>query len=108
MKLYFSIIVPVYNRPNEVLELLQSLSEQSYKRFEVLVVDDGSTLKCNQEVDMYTNILNIKYYEKKNTGPGNSRNYGIEKSLGNYYIFLDSDCTLPKKLFRNTKDIFRK
>lgn len=90
-----SIVIPVYNRPTEIDELLASLCKQTNNNFEVIIVDDGSTLKCDKQVDKYKSLLNIKYYYKKNTGPGLTRNYGNEKSSGNYTIFLDSDCVLP-------------
>ncbi len=101
MKFDFSIIIPVYNRPEEIIELLKSLEQQCYKDFEVLVIEDGSTLKCDRGVKKYSGSLNLKYYQKENTGPGNTRNYGIKKSIGNYYIFLDSDCILPTDYLKN-------
>ncbi len=90
-----SIIVPVYNRPLEVDELLQSLTQQSYKNFEIVVVEDGSTIKCDEVLELYKNKLKIKYLFKENTGPGQSRNYGCINATGNYFIFVDSDCILP-------------
>jgi glycosyltransferase involved in cell wall biosynthesis len=93
----FSVIVPVYNRPDEVYELLESLSKQSDKNFETIIVEDGSAEKCENIVKKYTNKLDIKYFYKKNEGPGLSRNYGILKSSGNYFIILDSDCIIPEK-----------
>ncbi|MDX1327810.1 MAG: glycosyltransferase [Arenibacter sp.] len=96
MKLYFSFIVPVYNRPNEVDELLQSLSLLDYKApFEVVIVEDGSTMSAEQVVDGYRNKLDITYLKKDNSGPGSSRNYGMERAKGNYFIVLDSDCIIP-------------
>ncbi|MDB5272523.1 MAG: glycosyl transferase family 2 [Chitinophagaceae bacterium] len=92
-----SIIVPVYNRPSEVDELLHSLTEQSVKDVEVIIVEDGSTVTCEHVVNKYSSLLNIHYYFKNNSGPGQSRNYGCEKATGNYYIFLDSDCVLPPR-----------
>ena len=96
MNLDFSIIIPVYNRPFELDELLKSISKQ--KRdvvFEVIVVEDGSNLKSDKVVKDYEIFLNIKYYYKENSGPGDSRNFGVEKAKGKYLIFLDSDCILP-------------
>ncbi|WP_086478060.1 MULTISPECIES: glycosyltransferase [Arenibacter] len=96
MKLYFSFIVPVYNRPNEVDELLQSLSLLDYQApFEVVIVEDGSTMSAEQVVDGYRNKLDITYLKKDNSGPGSSRNYGMERAKGNYFIVLDSDCIIP-------------
>ena len=91
----YSIIVPVYNRPDEVDELLQSLSEQTIKDFEVLIVEDGSVKPCKDVCEQYANILDLHYYAKENSGPGQSRNYGAERASGEYVIILDSDVVLP-------------
>jgi glycosyltransferase involved in cell wall biosynthesis len=93
----FSIIVPVYNRPDETDELLNSLESQTCKNFEVIIVEDGSTLPCKAIVDKYTKSLDVKYFYKANSGPGPSRNYGAGKSQGDYLIFFDSDCVIPEK-----------
>lgn len=92
----YSIIVPVYNRPDEVDELLQSLCEQTVKDFEVLIVEDGSVKPCKDVCDKYASILDLHYYAKENSGPGQSRNYGAERANGEYVIILDSDVVLPK------------
>lgn len=92
----YSIIVPVYNRPDEVEELLESLVAQTYSGFEVIIVEDGSTQKCDAVCRKYTGILDIAYYEKDNSGPGQSRNYGAERAKGQYLIILDSDVVLPQ------------
>ncbi len=92
----FSFIIPVYNRPDEIDELLYSLTFQTYKEwFEVVVVEDGSTLNCQNVVEKYANKLNVSYYFKKNSGPGDSRNFGMNVAKGTYFIILDSDCILP-------------
>ncbi len=101
--LEFSIIVPVYNRPEEVRELLNGLKEQSKKDFEVLIVDDGSTRKSEDVVEQYGEGLDIKYFYKENSGPGLTRNYGCERAKGNYFIFLDSDCILPIHYFETVQ-----
>ena len=96
MNLDFSIIIPVFNRPFELDELLKSISKQ--KRdvdFEVIVVEDGSQVKSDLLVKEYEIFLNIKYFYKENSGPGDSRNFGVKKAKGDYLIFLDSDCILP-------------
>jgi glycosyltransferase involved in cell wall biosynthesis len=93
--LTYSLIIPVYNRPDEVEELLESLSKQSDADFEVVIVEDGSTEKCDQVVEDFMGELNISYFFKENTGPGQSRNYGFARAKGNYCIFLDSDCVIP-------------
>ena len=96
MKLQFSIIIPVYNRPTEIDELLQSLVLQTYSdNFEVIVIEDGSTLKAEDVVSKYVKDLNLHYFYKENTGAGASRNYGMEKASGNYFIVFDSDCIIP-------------
>lgn len=95
MCMRYSIIIPVYNRPDEVDELLQSLSEQQFQDFDVIVVEDGSTLPCLSVVERYAKKLNLHYYSKPNSGPGQTRNYGAERASGSYFIFLDSDCILP-------------
>ena len=92
----YSIIIPVYNRPDEVDELLQSLLTQRFKDFEVLVVEDGSSIPCLAMTEKYKEHLDLKYYQKPNSGPGQSRNYGAERSQGEYLIILDSDCILPE------------
>jgi glycosyltransferase involved in cell wall biosynthesis len=97
LNLEFSIIIPVYNRPEELEELLQSiLNQKESNNIEVIIIEDGSVKKSNLLIDKYIDQLNLKYYFKKNTGPGDSRNYGMERALGNYFIILDSDCLLPE------------
>ena len=91
----YSIIVPVYNRPDEVDELLQSLTEQSFKDMEVIIVEDGSSQPCENVVHRYASKLPLRYYTKENSGPGQTRNFGAEHSQGEFLIFLDSDCVLP-------------
>lgn len=91
----YSIIVPVYNRPKEVKELLDSLVHQSVTDFEVLVVEDGSSNCCNKICDQFKEILDIHYFMKENSGPGQSRNYGAEHANGEYLLILDSDVVLP-------------
>lgn len=93
---YFSLIVPVYNRPDEVRELLESLTLQHCKDFEVIIVEDGSQVPCEDVVLAYTDKLDIHYYNKPNSGPGQSRNYGAERACGEYLIVLDSDCIIPE------------
>ena len=105
----FSFIIPVYNRPEEVRELLESLCAlDAPKTFELVIVADGSSLDARLITEHFSSQLNIAYYYKDNTGPGHSRNYGMERAKGNYFIILDSDCILPKHylneiiLFLNT------
>ncbi len=95
----FSVIIPVYNRPDELKELLESLKNQTTKNFELVIVEDGSTLKSEDVVTEYQKDLDIKYFFKTNSGPGQSRNYGSERAKGDYYVFFDSDCIIPEKYF---------
>ena len=96
MKMRFSIIIPVFNRPQEVDELLESLCVQTLKDFEVVVVEDGSTEKCDTVCEKYKDRLALSYHYKSNSGPGPSRNYGAERSQGEYLIILDSDVIVPE------------
>ncbi len=91
----YSIIVPVFNRPDEVDELLESLCSQTLKDFEVVIVEDGSEIPCKDVCDKYASILDLHYYQKDNSGPGQSRNYGAERAKGDWLIILDSDVVLP-------------
>jgi glycosyltransferase involved in cell wall biosynthesis len=96
--MYFSIIIPVYNRPEEISELLESLTAISYKSaFEIVIIEDGSTITCENEVALYHEKLSISYYFKENSGPGDSRNYGMKVAKGDYFIIFDSDCIIPKE-----------
>lgn len=93
----FSFIIPVYNRPEEVRELLESFCElEVSKTFEIVIIEDGSSLDARLIVEHFETQLNISYYYKENTGPGHSRNYGMERAKGHYFIVLDCDCILPK------------
>ena len=96
MNLFFSFVIPVYNRPDEIRELLQSMADQSYsKPFEVVIVEDGSTDSSEHVVTDFQNQLSITYFQKLNSGPGDSRNYGMQRATGDYFLILDSDCVLP-------------
>lgn len=98
-----SVIVAVFNRHDELQELLNSLLVQSDTDFEIVVVDDGSKYKLDSVVNEYESRLNIKYFYKDNSGPGLTRNYGTKQASGNYFIFLDSDCIVPKEYISNIK-----
>ncbi len=96
-----SFIIPVFNRPNEIKELLQSFVElESEKDFEIVIVEDGSTIKCDDVVSNFSNKLNISYYFKENSGPGDSRNFGMNNAKGEYFVILDSDVLLPKNYIK--------
>ena len=96
----YSIIVPVFNRPDEVDELLESLCHQEVNNFEVIIVEDGSKKPCKDVCDKYAGILDLHYYYKENSGPGQSRNYGAERANGDWLIVLDSDVVLPAGYLR--------
>ena len=110
----YSLIIPVYNRPDEVSELLASIASQSFRDFEVLVVEDGSSVKCEDIVNQYNDKLDIKYLYKENGGPAMARNYAAERAEGEYLLILDSDTVLPEGYFEaiesflsdNTPDAF--
>ncbi|PKA84623.1 cellulose synthase/poly-beta-1,6-N-acetylglucosamine synthase-like glycosyltransferase [Ulvibacter sp. MAR_2010_11] len=96
MNLHFSFIIPVYNRPEEIKELLESFSLLDFKgQFEIVIVEDGSTITSEKIVNSFKDLLSISYYTKTNSGPGASRNFGMQRAKGNYFIILDSDCLLP-------------
>ena len=97
MQLRFSFIIPVYNRPDEVQELLQSFEAlHTATGFEIVIIEDGSNIVCQEVVAAYKSKLNISYFFKENSGPGDSRNFGMQHAQGNYFIILDSDCILPE------------
>lgn len=100
----YSIIVPVYNRPNEVDELLSSLALQTMQNFEVIIVEDGSDEPCEALVSKYDS-LKVKYFFKENTGQGFSRNFGSEHASGDWLIFFDSDCVIPPHYFENLDEL---
>ena len=108
MAVKYSIIIPVFDRPNEVEELLESLVNQTFKNFDIVLVEDGSNVRCDNIVEMYKARLNIQYFYKENTGPGDSRNFGMSKATGDYMIFFDSDCIIPKKYFENLENALNK
>jgi len=91
----FSIIIPVFNRPDELGELLETLTKQTYITFEIIIVEDGSQVTSESVVKEYDTRLIVKYFSKQNEGPGLTRNFGAERASGNYFIFFDSDCLIP-------------
>ncbi len=93
--MFHSLIIPVYNRPQEVDELLSSLCHQEATNFEVILVEDGSDIDCKSVAERYAQTLNIRYFYKSNSGPGESRNYGAKQAKGDYLLILDSDCIIP-------------
>jgi glycosyltransferase involved in cell wall biosynthesis len=106
--MFFSVIIPVYNRPQEVEELLDSLTHQTYQNFETLIIEDGSEDRCEKVVKQYSDQLDISYYYKENSGQGFSRNYGFERANGDYFIVFDSDCLIPPHYFQTVNDYLQK
>ena len=105
----FSFIIPVYNRPDEIDELLESLAQLDYSApFEVVIVEDGSTIPADAIVERYSDQLNISYYFKSNSGPGDSRNYGMQKAKGDYFLILDSDCIIPEHYLKEVSKSLKK
>lgn len=103
----YSVIVPVYNRPQEVAEFLESLIRQTVQDFEVVLVEDGSILTSQKVFEQYADKLSIQYFFKPNTGPGPSRNFGFEKARGKYFVVFDSDCILPPHYFESVETFLR-
>lgn len=101
--MFFSIIIPLYNRPDEINELLKSLTCQTYRSFEVIIIEDGSSIKSDKIVDNYKNTLDVHYHYKENSGQGFSRNAGFNLSKGDFFIILDSDCILPEHYLEKVK-----
>ena len=97
--MFFSCIIPVYNRPGELQELLRSLLAQTYTQFEVIVVEDGSTLRCDEVVTSFSQDLSLRYFYQENTGQGFARNFGMQQAKGDFFVILDSDVILPSSYF---------
>lgn len=94
--MYFSLIIPVFNRPDEITELLNSLCDQHFEaEYEILIIEDGSTVTCADVVRQFEGKLNMRYFFKPNSGPGDSRNFGMKHAKGDYFIIFDSDCMIP-------------
>jgi len=104
----YSVIVPVYNRPDEVKELLESLASQRFSDFEVIIVEDGSKVPCDEVVSSFSDDLSIRYFTKENSGPGQTRNYGAKKATGEFLIILDSDVIVPAGYFESVESELKK
>jgi glycosyltransferase involved in cell wall biosynthesis len=102
--MFFSVIIPLYNRPQEIDELLHTLTKQTYTQFEVLVIEDGSKVDAREIVENYANKLDIKYYYKENEGQGFTRNFAFERANGDYFIIFDSDCLIPPRYLEVVKN----
>ena len=106
--MFFSIIIPVFNRPDEMNELLESLVLQNYNEiFEVIIIEDGSTISCENIVEKFKQKLNISYYLKYNSGPGDSRNFGMNLAKGDYFILFDSDCVIPTNYLMQVSSVLK-
>ena len=102
--MFFSCIIPVYNRPGELKDLLSSLLSQTYTQFEVVVVEDGSTLRCDEVVTSFSQDLSLRYFYQENTGQGFARNFGMQQAKGDFFVILDSDVLLPPTYFERLQD----
>ena len=102
--MFFSIIIPLYNRPQEIDELLYTLTQQTYLQFEVLVIEDGSKIDAKDIVESYSHKLDINYYFKENEGQGFTRNYGFARAKGDYFVVFDSDCLIPPDYLEIVRD----
>lgn len=100
---FYSVVIPVFNRPDEVRELLESLTTQTFTNFEVLIIEDGSKETCETVVDDFKLKLDIHYYFKENSGQGFTRNFGFDKAKGDYYVVFDSDCLIPSTYFERVE-----
>ncbi len=103
----FSVIIPVYNRPDEVAELLDSLTKQTYRNYEIILVEDGSPVPCEEVVKAYEDRLPVHYYTKPNSGPGQTRNYGAERAKGEYLLIWDSDILIPEGYFEAIENFLK-
>ena len=103
----YSIIIPIFNRPDELRELLVSLTQQTYTDFEVLVIEDGSTNKSDGVVAEFASRLTIRYFYKENSGQGFTRNYGFERASGDYFVIFDSDALIPPHYFATVEQHFQ-
>lgn len=106
--MFFSIIIPLYNRPQEIKELLESLTLQTYRNFEVLVIEDGSVNDAEAIVNTFTDKLNLRYFKKQNEGQGFTRNFGFERAKGDYFVIFDSDCLIPSDYLQIVNDSLSK
>jgi len=102
--MFFSIIIPLYNRPQEIDELLETLTQQTYTQFEVLVLEDGSKLDAKEIIEKYKNKLDLHYYVKPNEGQGFTRNFGFARAKGDYFVVFDSDCLIPSHYLETVKN----
>jgi glycosyltransferase involved in cell wall biosynthesis len=102
--MFFSIVIPLFNRPTEINELLETLTRQTYTQFEVLIIEDGSVADAKAVVESFANRLDISYYVKPNEGQGFARNYGFARAKGDYFVVFDSDCLIPPAYLDTVKN----
>ncbi len=108
-EIYYSFIIPVFNRPDEIKELLDSFKNlEGNLDYEIVIVEDGSSIKADEVANSYNEDLNIAYFYKENSGPGDSRNYGMRHARGNYFIILDSDVILPSNYLMEVNNFLSK
>lgn len=105
---FYSVITPVYNRPNEVEELLNSLAAQNYDNFEILIIEDNSSVPSDGVCDKYKDKLNIRYFFREKAGPSAQRNFGFSEAKGDYFILFDSDCIIPPEYFSQVEEALDK
>ncbi len=103
----FSAIIPLYNRPQEIKELLETLTMQTYKNFEVLVIEDGSKDNAEEIVKSFAGKLDVRYFKKQNEGQGFTRTFGFERAKGDYFVIFDSDCLIPENYFETVNDYLK-
>ncbi|MBG6236308.1 glycosyltransferase involved in cell wall biosynthesis [Pedobacter sp. CAN_A7] len=102
--MFFSVIIPLYNRPQEIDELLATLTKQTYTQFEVLVIEDGSVQDAKAIAAKYASQLDLRYFFKPNEGQGFTRNFGFKEAKGDYFVIFDSDCLIPEDYLETVKD----
>ena len=103
----FSVIIPVFNRPDEINDLIQSIVDQKYRDLEIIVIEDGSSISSNKIIDRFKRKINLQYHEISNQGPGLARNHGVKFSNADWIIFFDSDCTIPKNYFYEVDEFLK-
>ena len=103
----FSIIIPVFNRPDEINDLIQSIVDQKYRDIEIIVIEDGSSITSNDIINSFKNKINLQYHEISNQGPGLARNHGVKFANAEWIIFFDSDCTIPKNYFYEVDEFLK-
>ena len=103
----FSIIVPVFNRPDEIKDLIQSIVDQKYRDLEIIVIEDGSSISSNDIINSFKNKINLQYHKISNQGPGLARNHGAKFAHAEWIIFFDSDCIIPKNYFYEVNEFLK-